>query len=181
MWLKFYSLIDSFVHSLNIYKLLTLCKAMVLPKLIQKSIWIYCLFHIDLFYLFPKGKDEAWGKRMMCLFLLWRSVSQLSQLFTIRQGLQGLLAEHFFESFGRQHLVLQASHYFMNLKSKTETIQKLYLDLFTSIHMHTQWSSGIISLKNILRVKNRLSLLRAQQLNLRDSVSNLPKKIMYWE
>lgn len=52
-------LIHSFVHSLNIYKLLTLCKAVLLPRLIQKSIWIYRLFHTDLFYLLPKGKDEV--------------------------------------------------------------------------------------------------------------------------
>lgn len=48
----------------------------------------------------------------------------------------------------------------MNLKSKMETVQKSYLVSLTSIYMHAQRSSGIMSLKNILRAKNRLFILR---------------------
>lgn len=98
---------------------------------------------------------------MMCLFLLLCLVSQLSLAIHYQTKLARAACRNtFFERYGGQQLVLQASHYFMNLKSKMETVQKPYLVSLTSIYMHAQRSSGIRSLKNILRAKNRLSILR---------------------
>lgn len=62
---------------------------MLFPKLTQKSIWIYCLFHTDLFHYLPKGKDDEPGKGMMCQFLVLCLVSQLSVVIYYQTGFAG--------------------------------------------------------------------------------------------
>lgn len=92
---------------------------MLLPRLIQKSVWIYCLFHVDLFYLLPEGSDDARGKRMMCLFLPLCLVCQVSLVIHYQAGFAGASCRNIFlGSYGCQRVVLQASNYFIDLKVK---------------------------------------------------------------